>query len=32
VIAIGVAPFLLLGIVIVPVGMVAAPAFIAGMF
>jgi len=32
VIALGIAPFLLLGIVILPVGMIAAPAFIAGMF
>jgi hypothetical protein len=32
VIAVGVAPFLLLGLVAMPVGIVAAPALIAGMF
>lgn len=31
-IALGIAPFLLLGIVVLPVGMIAAPALIAGMF
>jgi hypothetical protein len=31
-IVLGVAPFLLLGLLILPVGIVAAPALIAGMF
>ena len=30
-IALGIAPFLLLGLVVMPVGMIAAPALIAGM-
>jgi hypothetical protein len=32
VIALGIAPFLLLGLVVMPVGMTVAPAIIAGMF
>jgi len=32
VIAVGVAPFLLLGVLVLPVGMIAVPALIAGMF
>jgi hypothetical protein len=31
-IALGIAPFLLLGLLVMPVGMIAAPALIAGMF